>query len=176
MSNLYVCTKCFGLTSNGSGMQRCNCEEYKTYPGVDCPSGFHLCYICATSLAGGTGRYSWNVCSTCLEYNRKLATDFGISLPLGRHSIMNGLSIPLHGAKIEQDLFITQLLKSIELAESLSEWGTAEARALFDSVPKWRKKTHILLSDWEAKFHLTSVRATSRSVVAFKKFLGVESF
>ena len=176
MTNLYVCTECFGLTSKGSGMQRCSCEEYKTYPGVDCPSGYHLCYICATSLAGGTGRYSWHVCLVCLKFNRKLATDYGLSLPLGRHSIMNGLAIPMQGTKVEQDLAITQLLKSFEMADSLSDWGLAEARALFESVPMWKKRPLILLRDWEAKFHLTTVRATSRSVEAFKKYLGVESF
>ena len=175
MTNLYVCTECFGLTSKGAGMQRCRCEVYETYPGVDCPSGYHLCYICATSLAGGTGRYSWNVCAVCLKFNRKLATDYGVSLPLGRHSIMNGLAIPMHGTKGEQDLAINQLLESLEVAACLSDWGLAQAKALFESVPMWKKKPHILLSNWEAKFHLTTVRATSRSVSAFKKYLGVES-
>jgi len=27
----------------------------------------------------------------------------GVSLPLGRHSIMNGIAIPLHGSKVMQD-------------------------------------------------------------------------
>ena len=88
---------------------------------------------------------------------------------------MNGLAIPMHGTKVEQDLAITQLFKSFEMTESLSDWGLAEARALFESVPMWKKQPLILLSDWEAKFHLTTVRATSRSVAAFKKYLGVES-
>ena len=63
--DFYVCTTCFGLTSAGTGMQRCRCEEYKAYPGVDCPSGYHLCYMCAAVVAGGTGRYSWNACDVC---------------------------------------------------------------------------------------------------------------
>lgn len=175
MSNLYICTKCFGLTSKGSGMQRCSCEEYKAYPGVDCPSGYHLCYICAASLAGGMGRYSWNVCAVCLKFSRKLATDHGLNLPLGRHSIMNGMAIPLHGPKEGQDRAINQLLNSFELAESISDWGLLQARALFESVPMWKNKSNILLSKWEAKFNLTTVRATSRSVAAFKKYLRVEN-
>ncbi len=85
MSSFYVCTKCFGLTSKGAGMQRCSCEEYKSYSGVDCPSGYHLCDLCAASLAGGTSRYSWNACELCLKFNRKLATDYGVNLPLGWH-------------------------------------------------------------------------------------------
>jgi len=176
MSNLYICTKCFGLTSIGSGMQRCSCEEYLAYPGVDCPSGFHLCHMCAALLAGGTGRYSWNVCAVCLKFNRKLETNYGVKLPLGRHSIMNGLAIPLDGPEEKRDGAISQLLNSLELAEDLSEWGYSQARALFESVPTWKEETHILLSKWEAKFHLTTVRATSRSVAAFKTYLSVENF
>jgi len=37
----------------------------------------------------------------------------------------------------------------------------------------WKKESHILLSKWEAKFALTTVRATSRSVAAFKEYLEV---
>ena len=176
MENLYVCTKCFGLTSNGQGMQRCSCEEFKKYPGVDCPSGYHLCYICASSIAGGTGRYSWNVCAVCLKFGRKLAVEHGIRIPLGRHSVMNGLAIPMSGSKEVQTSAINQLIESLEIATDLAEWGPAQARALFESVPMWEKKKLISITDWEAKFHLTTVRATSRSVTAFKKYLGVETF
>jgi hypothetical protein len=176
MENLYVCTKCFGLTSNGQGMQRCSCEEFKKYPGVDCPSGYHLCYICASSIAGGTGRYSWNVCAVCLKFGRKLAAERAIRIPLGRHSIMNGLAIPLSSNNDEQNSAINQLIRSLEIATDLAEWGPLQARALFESIPLWKKKKLISVNDWEAKFHLTTVRATSRSVTAFKKYLKVESF
>ncbi len=171
MSSFYVCTKCFGLTSKGAGMQRCRCEEYKGSSEVDCPSGYHLCDICAASLAGGTSRYSWNACEVCLKFNRKLATDYGVSLPLGRHSIMNGISIPFNTAKPEQAGAIKRLIASLDLSGSISDWGISQARVLFTSVPMWRKESHILLNKWEAKFALTTVRATSRSVAAFKEYL-----
>ena len=174
MENLSVCTKCFGLTSEGKGMQRCHCEEFKKYPGVDCPSGYHLCYICASSIAGGTGRYSWNVCRVCLKFGRKLATEHGVSIPLGRHSIMNGLAIPIIGTKDEQQSAINQVIESLEMATDLSEWGPTQARGLFESVPMWKRKKLIPVADWEAKFYLTTVRANSRSVAAFKKYLKID--
>ncbi len=118
-----VCTTCFGLTSAGTGMQRCRCEEYKAYPGVDCPSGFQLCYMCAASVAGGTGRYSWNVCESCLKFNRKLGSKYGVSLPLGRHSIMNGLGIPMHATKRVQEEAAKELLNFIDVAGSISDWA-----------------------------------------------------
>ena len=171
MSSFYVCTKCFGLTSKGAGMQRCSCEEYKSYSEVDCPSGYHLCDICAATLAGGTSRYSWNACEVCLKFNRKLATDYGMSLPLGRHSVMNGISIPFNTAKREQEGAIKQLIESLNVSGRISEWGISQARALFKSVPMWEKESYIPLNKWEAKFALTTVRATSRSVAAFKDYL-----
>jgi hypothetical protein len=173
MSNFYVCTKCFGLTSKGAGMQRCSCEKYKSYSEVDCPSGYHLCDICAASLAGGTSRYSWNACELCLKFNRKIGTDYGVNLPLGRHSIMNGIAIPFNISKEQQDGAIKQLLDSLDVSSSISDWGIFQARVLYKSVPMWKTESHILLSKWEAKFALTTVRATSRSVAAFKEYLEV---
>jgi hypothetical protein len=35
---LLICTRCFGLTSAGWGMQQCRREKYQPYPGVDCPA------------------------------------------------------------------------------------------------------------------------------------------
>lgn len=173
---LLVCTRCFGITSAGNGMQRCHCETYQAYPGIDCPSGFHLCYMCATAVAGGTGRYSWDVCDVCLKVNRKLARDFGVSLPLGRHSIMNGLGIPLHATKRIQEESATELLHFLDIAGNISDWGNLQAQTLFESVPTWRKEPFIRRARWEEKFHLSTVRATTRSVVAFKQYLRINDF
>lgn len=174
--DLLVCTTCFGLTSAGHGMQCCRCEKYKTYRGVDCPSGFHLCYMCAASLAGGTGRYSWNVCEVCLKFNRNLQSNYGVSLPLGRHSLMNGLSIPIHATRSIQDKGITEMLNYLEKAQNISDWGNLQARALFESIPMWRKEPFIRLQRWEEKFALSKVKATSRSVTAFKQYLRIDDF
>ena len=171
-----VCTTCFGLTSAGHGMQRCRCEGYKAYPGVDCPSGYHLCYMCAAVVAGGTGRYSWNACEVCVKFNRKLAKDYGVALPLGRHSIMNGFGIPMRASDEVQDQATNDLLRSLEVAGAIEDWGLLQARALFESVLSWKNEPYVALSTWQAKFALGTVKATSRSVAAFKGYLGVESF
>ena len=173
---LLICTTCFGLTSAGWGTQRCHCEKYQEYPGVDCPSGYHLCYMCAATVAGGTGRYSWNVCDVCLKFNRKLASDYGVSLPLGRHSIMNGLSIPMSASAEVQAHAAQKLLHFIDVAGAISDWGKLQARVLFESVPVWRREPYVKRDVWEAKFKLTGSRATTRSVDAFKGYLRVESF
>jgi hypothetical protein len=102
-----ICTTCFWPTSAGTGMQRCRCEKYQPYPGVDCPNGYHLCQLCAALL---------------------------------------------------------------------DDWGLLQAKVLFESVPAWKREPFILLDTWETKFALGAVKATSRSVAAFKGYLRVESF
>ncbi len=51
-----------------------------------------------------------------------------------------------------------------------------QARTLFESVLSWKNEPYVALSTWHAKFALGTVKATSRSVAAFKGYLGVESF
>ena len=175
-SKLYVCTTCFGLTSCGSGMQRCRCEEHRAYEGVDCPSGLHLCYLCASEIAGGTSRWAWHACESCVKFNRYLASTFGFRLPLGRHSIMNSITIPIHGSEEEQKKAIEAMIDSLDVAGSIEDWGQLQARELFESVHSWKKERLIPLATWEAKFQLSKVKATSRSEQAFKDYLRVNEF
>jgi hypothetical protein len=47
---------------------------------------------------------------------------------------------------------------------------------LFESARAWAKEGIIPQAKWEAKFHLSKVKATSRSEQAFKDYLRVNSF
>jgi len=132
--------------------------------------------MCAASIAGGTGRYSWNVCEVCLKFNRSLQSKYGRSLLLGRHSIMNGISIPIHATRSEQEEGITELLNFLDKAQSLTDWGDLQARTLFESIPMWRKEPFIRVRRWEEKFKLSKVKATTRSVNVFKQYLRIEDF
>ena len=173
---LFVCTNCFSLTSMGLGMQRCRCEEYKAYAGVDCPSGFHLCYMCAATVVGGTSRYSWNACDSCLKFNRQMEGKYGFSLPLGRHSLMNSISVPLSASQEVQEKAVAELLSFVEIAGAISDWGLLQARTLFETAPTLSVLGIIPRDKWEAKFHLSKVKATTRSVQAFKDYLGIAEF
>jgi hypothetical protein len=132
--------------------------------------------MCAASLAGGAGRYSWNVCEVCLKFNRSLASKYGVSLPLGRHSIMNGIAIPIHATESDQQEGITEMLNFLYKAQSLTDWGDHQAQILFESIPSWRKEPFIRLQRWEEKFALSKVKATSRSVQMFKDYLRIHDF
>ena len=85
-----VCTTCYWLSAAPTrglhrGPQRCSCEEQVSRKDVslDCPSGFHLCYICARTKVGGTSRWSWEACNFCLTANSGTQKKFGFSLALG---------------------------------------------------------------------------------------------
>jgi hypothetical protein len=111
-----------------------------------------------------------------LKFNRKLARDYGVSLPLGRHSIMNGVSIPMSASAEVQAHAAEKLIAFVAVAGAISDWGALQARLLFESVPVWRKEPYVKQSVWEAKFKLSGSRATTRSVETFKRYLRVESF
>jgi hypothetical protein len=111
-----------------------------------------------------------------LKFNRKLARDYGVSLPLGRHSIMNGVSIPMSASAEVQAHAAEKLIDFVAVAGAISDWGKLQARVLFESVPVWQRAPYVKQSVWEAKFKLTGSRATTRSVDAFKGYLRVDSF
>lgn len=173
-SNLFICTTCLSLTSLGKGMQRCDCEGYKAYPGVDCPSGYHLCYICAGSVAGGTTRWSWNVCHSCLAESRRLTAKYGMNFALGRHSIMNSIAIPINAEKEIQEQATEKMIKFFKESKSQSVWGILQARTLFESVNKWQKRKSISTKVWEAEFSQSETMMVARSVKAFKDYLRID--
>jgi hypothetical protein len=174
-----VCTTCYWLSDVPTrgpkrGPQRCWCEEQvkRQYVSLDCPSGFHLCYICATTLVGGTSRWSWEACKLCLSVNSSTQKEFGFSLALGRHSIMNGISIPLREKLAADDQRVVDLMNFANFSVRLSDWGILQARQLFESVPDWKSLKVVSLEDWQKKFK--NNRKTS--LEALKNYYGVKEF
>lgn len=157
-------------------MQRCHCEANKEYPGVDCPSGYHLCYMCAASVAGGTSRWSWDACESCLKFARRLNAKHGIHIPLGRHSMMNSIGVALAGSKEEQEEATMAMLEFLDISGRISDWGKLQIRRLFESAHAWRNESSIPLDQWQAQFHLSKVKEAARTAQAFKDYLGVDGF
>jgi hypothetical protein len=109
-------------------------------------------------------------------FNKYLARTYGIRLPLGRHSISNSVGIPFHASKEDQEKAAEALFKFLKVAGSIEDWGALRARVLFESVRTWHKEQLIPLGRWEAKFHLSKLKASARSEQAFKDYLEVDSF
>ena len=89
---------------------------------------------------------------------------------------MNSISVPISSSPEVQEKAITELLKFVDEVGALSDWGLLQARTLYESAHSWSILGIVAAEKWEAKFHLSKVKATSRSVQAFKDYLGVNEF
>ena len=163
---VFVCAKCLELTSLGE-LQRCSCEP-KREAGekiMDCPSGYHLCWICARGLAGGQSKYSWEVCFTCHGLIEGL-------LPYGRHSFMNGLGISLRETNPEGiKEGVQKLIQTVGFGRALADWGKLQAHYLLSNTKRWSRQELVALSDWEREFSPDIAKSTK----ATEGFLGVRS-
>ncbi len=108
----------------------------------------------------------------CLSVNSSTQKEFGFSLALGRHSIMNGISIPLREKLAADDQRVVDLMNFANFSVRLSDWGTLRARELFESVPEWKLLKAVSLEDWQKKFK--NNRKTS--LEALKNYYGVNEF
>ena len=138
--SLSLCTSCFALSDlSKQSSQRCRCEEQipVNLGMLDCPSGLVLCYICARAVAGGFGRYSWNACKSCRSVNSGMSEWLGVSLPLGRHSVMNGIGISMSATRTEYEAGASALIAFSQMSMALSVRGHRQTRALLVYCPAW---------------------------------------
>ena len=160
--DLFICTTCFSLTSKGATTQRCQCEPYQRIPGLDCPSGYHLCYICSVRVAGGTSRWSHEACSICLDANKSLLRE-KICLPLGRHSIMNGFAIPIEVSDERFQELAGELVGFINVMTLLGELAKQRTITMFQTQGKWATVKYIPVETWEMTFALADKKERDRS-------------
>ena len=89
---------------------------------------------------------------------------------------MNSISVPLRASAEVQEKAVAEMLKFVEVSEAISDWGLLQARTLYESAHSWSVLGIVAAEKWEAKFHLSKVKATTRSVQAFKDYLRVDEF
>jgi hypothetical protein len=89
---------------------------------------------------------------------------------------MNSIGVPIQATPEEQERAVAQMMNFINETQSLSDWAQLQARTLFESVPSWQKMHYIPREQWEAKFYLSKVKATSRSVQCIKDYLRITDF
>lgn len=133
---LTVHLPCARLRGWAGRVQGCPCEPSEPWPGCDVSRALDLCSVCARGTAGGVTRWAWLGCTSCRSVERSLQDWLGIRvLPLGRHSIMNGVGLRVAGAsEAEAEAFAVRF-QGLGLGwERLSAWGHAEARRLADGL------------------------------------------
>ncbi len=173
-NNLYLCTTCFELSSHGFTTQRCDCEGHQKSEGVDCPSGIHLCFICQSRLAGGTSRWSWEACNVCLAANKTLEADGYPPLPLGRHSVMNGLAISMTASKQEQEIATQGFLAFVSFVQELQRWSISETQKKYLEIGKWANLKQVPMALWIKEFGSAPVqKAIPGSIERLKEVLTV---
>jgi hypothetical protein len=89
---------------------------------------------------------------------------------------MNSIGVPIQASAEEQEKAVEQMINFINQGQSLEDWALLQARTLFESVPSWQKVHYIPRAQWEAKFALSKVKATSRSVQCIKDYLRITDF
>ena len=126
----------------------------RVWSGYDLPEVVALCNLCARGTMRSGSRFTWLVCPECLEVNRSIGAAFGSSrwgaLPVGRHSLMNGVAYePTSEGGEDLAGFVDQLGGLVDVWRRLGDWRVQEATRLVadpatvaDSIPLavWRRR------------------------------------
>ncbi len=164
---LSVHLPCARLRGWAGRRQGCPCEPSEPWPDCDVSRAQDLCLVCARGTAGGTTRWSWLACASCRSVEKALQDWLGIRvLPLGRHSLMNGVGLRVaEASEGEVDAFAVRL-EGLGLGwDRLFDWGAAEARRLADSLVG--VGPDLPLAAWQAAFP----PSTTASLDAYERIL-----
>ena len=143
-SNLAVCTKRFTLSGVYEGREhRCGCQptddawRQREWAGYDIAALLDLCHLCVRAVMASGSRWTWYACDSCRKVNNQIAPAIlgepdsrAQILPLGRHSMMNGVALGL-GAPHSNDRteqFIESVMGLRDLWDRLSTWNREEGQ------------------------------------------------
>jgi len=97
-------------------------------------SGQWVCHICARGFV--TGRRPWSVyaCEDCWRLDQRIGRELGGErfLPLGIHSLLNGVGVPYTGGPLVRDASIDQVLAMLATHSELHAWRDQEVHRLAD--------------------------------------------
>jgi hypothetical protein len=120
---------------------------------LDCPSGYHLCYLCSIEVAGGLSRWSWEACDGCRKKNDRERQEGRAFYFLGRHSVMNGIALPMSEVRERKvNAGVRQMLDFIRSLEGLRLAALARTEAMWRSAERWNALSEIPVLDWRNEF------------------------
>lgn len=148
--------------------QSCPCEDNPQRWDSDVSREKDLCIVCFRATAGGRSRWSWLACANCRAINDAIGLRTGTRpFALGRHSIMNGISV--RGGQ-SPDAMAAQILRLLEFGRGdtrLEDWGRAEYRRLASAFDP---DADVPLPVWQG----TWPPSREASLDAFARLLGPE--
>ncbi len=179
LGELEVCLTCFRLRGEFEGKEhRCGCVpsddrwREKVWPHADIPALVDLCNLCARATMKSGSRYTWLVCDDCLAVNRTVGSVLGSSgggaLPVGRHSIMNG--VRFGGGDLDDSeisAMAAWFLGLTKVWRRLMDWGPEEAKQLSTVLGNVGE---VPLPEWLDRFP----GGVGASVDAFCRFVGYD--
>ena len=135
-SRLVICTKCFEVCGSVSVegvvyQQLCSCRSLRAHhnvtlaPRKDYATYVELCRACGLEAIRSGSRWSEFFCAQCHEVIRDLNRTLGVALiPIGRHSIMNSISLSGKDAEEQQkiDSFVKGLRSLWHRMDALNDW------------------------------------------------------
>ena len=155
-SGLVVCLTCLRLRGRVNGEERrCSCQPTVERRRRGSPvTG--LCSLCVRSTVISRGRWSWFGCGTCRRVNQTVGSVVGGHrcgvVPLGNHSLMNGVTIRGEGSDPEGG-GTEALVELVGQWQRLSRWRQAEARRLVGSVAGiLADRSEVPLDEWLTLF------------------------
>jgi len=181
LAEMDLCLTCFSLSGTyGGKTHRCRCvpmaddwRERGEWAGYDIPLLVEVCRLCVRGTMKSGSRWSWFACETCRSVNDAVGKSVGGergALPLGRHSIMNGLVPSPNGIETDEMVgFVMALREMFSIWFDLADWKTAEGGRL-GSAAGFAERDAVSWAEWVG-FNPPSVGAT---VDAFCRFVGYD--
>ncbi len=182
LADLEVCLKCFNLRGSYEGKQHlCPCVprddgwREREWGTRDIAALVDLCHLCARNTMKSGSRWTWYACETCLEVNRAVGAVFGSrkagALPLGRHSMMNGVTLDATDHDETEAAGFVSLLRGLtKVWERIFQWAPQEAGRLAASAGWHPGGGAVPLVEWFERF--PSSRGASADV--FCRFVGYD--
>jgi hypothetical protein len=148
--------------------QSCLDEDSPEKWSCDVSRALDLCIICCRGTAGGPTRWSWLACADCLAVNKALESAWGFRpFALGRHSLMNGISVRGGTSPEVQEAQIARLLEFNKHVQGLYEWQKQEYSRL---ASRFDPLADIPLKVWQQQW----VPGRRASWDAFSRLIGDE--
>ncbi len=180
-SGLEICLTCFGLHGMYNGREhRCGCQprdddwRESHWSGYDIAASIDMCSVCGRRVMRTGSRWSWYACDLCRNVNIRvgeaIAGPRAFVLPLGRHSMMNGIA--LSGREVPGDAataeFVVAMKRLTGFWNQISSWHVDESKRLAGSIPL--EGSSAPLNEW-LEYFPSSLGA---SVDAFCRFLDAD--
>jgi hypothetical protein len=136
MTEFELCLPCAKLRGHTPyGWQGCAHQPGDDFPGADVSEEAALCVLCVRGLAGGRSRWSKLACSPCMSWEHAVRDRLGRALlPLGRHSIMNGVRVPLDRLPDGAEQLVPALLGQFAGWDRLRRWQGEELARLAETA------------------------------------------